>query len=389
MLIFDKIVMLSKRIAISLLKKERPAALDNSEIFNNADKEYILKNLTDKSLIKERKDQGNQINTKSDLKKVRRKIDVPVRKLYWKYVAAASVIALLATGYFFREALFSGRFPMDGDTTIVNSTIEKGTDKAVLTLEDGTTVTLEKGKSYQADNISSNGEKLVYSQSKNPKEAIKYNYLTIPRGGQFAITLSDDTQVWLNSESQLKYPTAFIEGATREVELVYGEAYFDVSPGTDHNGAKFKVLSSYQEVEVLGTEFNVKAYKDETNTYTTLVEGKVAVSSEKGKQDLSPNQQSILNMDAKTFTVETVDVYNEISWKEGIFSFEGKSLEEIMKVLSRWYDMEVVLENDAVRNVEFNGSLGKDQSIEEILNIIKNFKVIRAYEINNRTVILK
>ena len=389
MSVFDKILVLSKRIAISLLKKERPGALDNSEIFNNTDKEYILKNLTDKSLIRERKDQGNQINIQADLKKVRRKIKVPVRQLYWKYVAAASVIALLATGYFFREALFSGLFLVDEDTTIVNSTIEKGTDKAVLTLEDGTTVTLEKGKSYQANNISSNGEKLVYSQSKNAKESIKFNYLTIPRGGQFAITLSDGTRVWLNSESQLKYPIAFIEGATREVELVYGEAYFDVSPSTDHNGAKFKVLSRYQEVEVLGTEFNVKAYKDETNTYTTLVEGKVAVSSENSKQDLTPNQQSILNMDAKTFTVETVDVYNEISWKEGVFSFEGKSLEEIMKVLSRWYDMEVVLENEAVKNVEFNGSLGKDQSIEEILNIIKNFKVIRAYEINNRTVILK
>lgn len=383
-------MVLSKQLAVSLLKKEQSTPLDDSEIFNDADKKYILKNLTDKSLIKERKDQGSQINIQADLKKVSHKINIPIRTRYWRYAAAASVAALLATGYFFRNALFSGQSLIDESTTIVNNhTIEKGTDKAVLTLEDGSTVALEKGKSFQTNNIKSNGQELVYDGSKKKTPEVKYNYLTIPRGGQYAIKLSDGTHVWLNSETQLKYPAAFVEGSDRKVELVYGEAFFDVSPSTDHNGAKFKVLSKNQEIEVLGTEFNVKAYKEETNTYTTLVAGKVTVSSENEKQNLMPNQQSILNMDANSFTVTTVDVYNEISWKEGVFSFEGKSLEEIMKVLTRWYDMEVVFENETVKNVEFNGSLGKDQSIEEILNIIKNFKVISAYEVNNKTVILK
>ena len=100
--------------------------------------------------------------------------------------------------------------------------------------------------------------------------------------------MSDGTQVWLNSESQLKYPVNFIKGQTRQVELVYGEAYFDVSPSVEHNGAKFKVFNQSQEVEVLGTEFNVKAYKDETNIYTTLVEGRVVIDNGALKQSLLP-----------------------------------------------------------------------------------------------------
>ena len=148
--------------------------------------------------------------------------------------------------------------------------------------------------------------------------------------------LSDGTKVWLNSESQLKYPVAFNDGETRQVELVYGEAYFDVSPSTAHKGARFKVFNQSQEVEVLGTEFNIKAYKDETNIYTTLVEGKVAISAAGKNQILKPNQQSNLNLETGSIEITTVDVYNETTWIDGIFSFENKPLKEILKVLSRW-----------------------------------------------------
>ena len=155
--------------------------------------------------------------------------------------------------------------------------ITTGSDKAVLTLEDGSNIELEKGKAFKTNVVNSNGEKLVYNKTNQTK--ITYNYLTIPRGGQYFVKLSDGTEVWLNSESQLKFPVAFIKGQTREVTLVYGEAYFAVSPSTNHNGATFKVMNQGQEVEVLGTEFNIKAYKDEINIYTTLVEGKVTVSN--------------------------------------------------------------------------------------------------------------
>ncbi|WP_396187505.1 FecR family protein, partial [Flavobacterium sp.] len=199
----------------------------------------------------------------------------------------------------------------------------------------------------------------------------------------------DGTKVWLNSETQLKYPVAFTDGATRQIELVYGEAYFEVSPSTKHKGAKFKVLNQSQEVQVLGTQFNIKAYRDETNVYTTLVEGKVAVSNSKINKILKPSEKSNLNLLEKTIAISKVDVYNEISWKDGVFSFRKKPLGEIMKVLSRWYDIEVQFENQDSKNARFNGVLGKEQKIEDILKRIKKFKVIKDYEIKNKKVIIK
>ena len=149
------------------------------------------------------------------------------------------------------------------------------------------------------------------------------------------------------------------------------------------------MLNQSQAVEVLGTEFNIKAYKEETNVYTTLVEGKVAVSYSSKNKFLKPNEQSNLNIQDHTMSIEKVDVYNEIAWREGIFSFHKKSLGEIMKVLSRWYDVDVEFVNQDMKKIRFNGVLGKEQRIEDILKRIKKFKVINDYEIIDKKVILK
>ncbi|QTE22361.1 FecR family protein [Polaribacter cellanae] len=309
------------------------------------------------------------------------------QKKYWKYAVAASIALLISVTYYFTINNNSN----DKRNTIFNqqSNIKIGTDKATLTLEDGSSVALEKGKDYNVGNAQSNGEKLIYNTSKEEKTPkIVYNTLTIPRGGQFFVELSDNTKVWLNSESQLKYPIAFIKGETREVELVYGEAYFEVSPSTKHNGAKFKVLTQRQEVEVLGTEFNIKAYRDETSIYTTLVEGKVALVANNQKEFLKPSQQSTFNIKDKSISLEMVDTYNEIAWKDGVFSFERKPLKEIMKVLSRWYDINVRFESTSIKNTAFNGVLRKKQRLEDILNTIKNTNSIN-YEIKDKTIIFK
>ena len=388
MTIFDKIIELSKKIASSLLKDEKPDALENSDIFNENDKAYILKNLTNKMLIKERLDLINQIEKKEDWEKVKNTIKTPkVKHFYWHYAAAAVLVGVITSSYFFKDTLFG--FSNETTPIIVNNNIKIGEDKATLTLEDGTVVALGKGSKYEAVNLVSNGEKLVYNFDGNANTKTAYNYLTIPRGGQFFVQLSDGTQVWLNSESKLKFPVSFIKGDTRKVELIYGEAYFDITPSTHNNGSSFIVINNNQEVEVLGTEFNIKAYKDETIIYTTLVEGKVAVSMANNKQCLKPNQQLKYYIKNQTTKVETVDVYNEISWKEGVFSFENKPLKEIMKVLSRWYNMNVTFENTTIETVAFTGVLGKDQKIEEILTTIKNFGIINNYEIKNKTITLK
>ena len=305
-----------------------------------------------------------------------------------KYAAVA--ILFLSVGYFYQNDYISNSSNIsNSDDDLIKSVIEPGTDKATLTLEDGSVVALEKDKVYQSDKVNSDGKQLVYAVNNKPKKELVYNYLTIPRGGQFYVKLSDGTEVWLNSESQLKYPVAFIGGVTREVELVYGEAYFDISHSANHNGDKFKVLNQNQEVEVFGTEFNIKAYKGENNTYTTLIQGKVTISNSISKQDLVPNQQVKIDLNNNKMTVNTVDVYREISWKKGLFSFKSMPLKEIMVVLSRWYDVNIVFDNAELEGVKFNGVISKNEKIEEILTIIKNTNFINAYEITDKKITIK
>lgn len=303
---------------------------------------------------------------------------------YLKYAMAASVALLISITF----VVFNYNYQVS-EPIIVNNDISVGTDKATLTLEDGSVVVLEKGNVYETQNASSNGENLVYQESSSKTAELTYNYLTIPRGGQFFIQLSDGTKIWLNSESKLKYPVHFIDGETREVELVYGEAYFDVSSSDLHKGSKFKVFNRFQEVEVVGTEFNIKAYRDEFNIYTTLIEGEVLVNLNREIKILAPNEQLNLNLETHNYTIKKIDVYSEISWKEGVFSFESKPLKEIMKVLSRWYNVDVIFENKALEKVKFFGVLDKRQDIQEILETIKKFGVIESYKIENQVIILK
>ncbi len=360
---------------------------DNYKVFKEFVRAHyaIIYTLENRNTNDTRKKLFEQIKNDKSVFKIRR------IRLFTKYAAAALII--LGLCYFYLQ----GSFPnlpkatiVNKDTPIIiNNEIKSGTDKAILTLEDGTQMALRKGHSMQTKNANSNGEKISYNKKYSSTAVETYNYLTIPRGGQFHLMLSDETEIWLNSETQLKYPVSFKDGETRKVELIYGEAYFAVSPSSEHNGSKFSVINNAQEVEVLGTEFNIKAYRDESYIYTTLVEGKVIVNIDTKKQTLIPEQQLKLNLDHNITTIKKVDIRNEISWKEGIFSFDGKSLKEIMKVLSRWYDMDVIIENKDIENEEFIGVLKKDQNINEILSSIKSFGIIKNYEINDKTIILK
>ncbi len=304
--------------------------------------------------------------------------------------AAAILIGFVCVSYFFKDHWFNSPAESTPSTVNTKTSIVPGTDKATLTLDDGSVVALEKGATLQTQNASSNGEQIVYTpkEDKEKPKDIAYNYLTIPRGGQYHVVLSDGTEVWLNSESKLKYPVEFIEDSPREVELVYGEAYFDVSHSSKHNGAKFKVINHGQDIEVLGTEFNIKAYHDETNIYTTLVEGSVAINFKAQRKTLKPDQQSNVNPQSDTIDIYAVDANAEVSWRYGLFTFKGKSLKKIMKVLSRWYDVDVVFMDKSMESIKFRGVLSKSQSIEEILSIIKS-NSINNYKIQGKTVILE
>jgi len=291
-----------------------------------------------------------------------------------KYAALLAV--LLCAGYFLKQGSF-GPEALDGVPVVSTDGIEPGSDRAVLSLEDGTQVQLDNGKTIQTEKLSGNGKKLVYSPSSKGEGEVSYNQLSIPRGGQYHLVLADGTQVWLNSETKLRYPTSFVKGAVREVELLYGEAYFEVSPSTAHQGARFKVQHPDQEIEVYGTHFNVKAYKDENSIYTTLVEGKVSVGNGNSQKILMPNQQSVLDLESRQFGVHPADATLEISWIKGIFGFKNKSMEDIAKVLSRWYAVDFDFSNEQLKGMKFNGVLSKEESLGDILGSIETTKAIQ------------
>ncbi|MBJ2175536.1 FecR family protein [Aureibaculum sp. A20] len=386
MSISKKIFTYSKKLANLILSGKNSFEIELPEIFDKTDKDYIVSNLTETSKINKRKEKHDAIDKIEGWNHIEKNIfRTKRRSLYWKYAVAASIAVVTSFSIFY----FNKK--SNPTSVVVKNNILIGTDKATLTLEDGTTIALTKGKSFTSKNVNSNGEKLIYKNiTLNHQEEVKYNYLTIPRGGQFFIQLSDSTKVWLNSESQLKYPSQFISGETRTITLNYGEAYFEVSPSKAHNGDAFKVISSSQEVNVLGTQFNIKSYKDENFVLTTLVEGKVAVNiGNKDNQYLEPNQQTVFNKISKEISVENVDVTLETSWRKGLFRFKNKPLKDIMVVLSRWYNIDFSFQNKDLEAIKFTGTLNKKQQLESILSNIKNTGFINDYKISTDTIDIK
>ncbi|WP_372801017.1 FecR family protein [Lutibacter sp.] len=272
---------------------------------------------------------------------------------------------------------------------VIENNIEVGTDKATLTLEDGSNIVLEKGKTYKKENIKSDGEKIVYEASQSePVPKLTYNFLTVPKGGQFYIDLEDGTKVWLNADSKLKYPIKFIDGQPRDVELLYGEAYFIVSPSTKHHGDKFRVISNHQEIEVLGTEFNIKAYQNDNVVETVLVEGKINVDINNENKILLPNQQLKYSKLTNTSEINTVNALYETAWRFGYFKFYKKSFFEVSKVLERWYNVKIVFEKNELKDFKITGVSSKHQNIENFLKTLKNTNNI-TYEIKEDIIYIK
>lgn len=333
--------------------------------------------------------------TKYDLQMAKSKIHKRIRLIekrnklerYKKIAFAASIILLVGISLF-NQFYFN-------ETIIIRDPIVIGTDKAVLTLENGDQVILEKGQKFQNKTVNSDGKELSYSiknrSSSNFKnEKIASNFLTIPRGGQFSLNLEDGTKVLLNSDSKIKYPVKFIKGKKRQVELLYGEAFFDVSSSKNNNGSEFIVSTKTQKINVLGTKFNVKSYGGDDVITTTLVEGKVKVENGENQILLFPNQQSKVDSNSAIIDVSDVDVAQQISWIKGLFSFNDTSLEDIMHTLSRWYDLEFIFKSANQKKFIFSGILERTKSIEDILFIIEKTSSSNEinFEINNKTIII-
>jgi ferric-dicitrate binding protein FerR (iron transport regulator) len=367
-----------------ILKKiNNSLSKDEESIFNKWYNESSKHRLYFKNVEANYNKKAEKINNEKAWNKIQKRIySKPRKTIFWKYTFVAAVAALLI---FIPFSLNNPKTESSENPDFVK-TIKPGVDKAILTLEDGTNIVLEKGKKHQTKNSVSNGEVITYKSNNSDAIKISYNYLTIPRGGKFFVELEDGSKVWLNSESKLKFPVNFTKGQTRTIELVYGEGYFEISPSTNHNGVKFKVITKNQEVEVLGTKFNIKAYQDESFIYTTLVEGKVSVEGDNNKLILKPNEQVVFGTDK--MEILQVNSTTETSWVKGVFSFKDMRLKNIMQVLSRWYDVDVTFLNKDIENELFTGVIGKELSMEEILKIIKSVNNVN-YEIINNAIIFK
>jgi len=302
---------------------------------------------------------------------------VRVLKKWYAIGAAATVLIFLSLGLYF--TLNKSIVIRQQVNNYSKSHIVPGGNKAILTLANGKQIVLTDAHNgtlaiQHSTAIKKTADgKIVYAinnpgASVNQNSGIQYNTITTPRGGQYTVVLPDGSKVSLNAASSLTYPAAFT-GDERKVELT-GEAYFEVT----HNHVKpFKVSSNGQTVEVLGTHFNINAYSDERAVKTTLLEGAVRITKGSRAAVLKPGQQAQINnndMNAEININSNADIEEAVAWKNGLFMFDGDNIQHIMRMVSRWYDVEVEYKG-AVQDDVFGGSVSRFENVSEVLKILQ------------------
>ena len=290
-----------------------------------------------------------------------------------KYAAILLFPLCVGFGYWFLEN-------DESQTTFVSEdiSIEPGTTKAVLVFNSGQQVKL-------TDSIAFGQAIEKFKPSGQIDEAVEYNKIIVPRGGEYNLVLADGTSVMINSDSKLNVPDRF-EGKERRVRLE-GEALFHVARDVEH---PFIVETVGGDVTVLGTVFNVNAYSDEDYVQTTLVEGSVAFQG-KGMADaktISPGEQITYDLQTNGINVERVNTDIFTAWTEGKWIIEGMRLDEIMKQLARWYDITVFYQNPEAKELVFTGDLEKYNKCNVILDIISLTTNVE-FELKERVIIVK
>lgn len=299
------------------------------------------------------------------------------RRGYWAVAAALLGVAMLGIWMFTEEE-------KDIPLMIATSRIEPGKPCAELVLPGGKIVGLRKDSSNlllsETGNALRNKDGVLFLLSDTSRvQKVDYSEIRTPRGGEYQVVLSDGTIVWLNSESKLRFPTMF-QGKERKV-FASGELYFQVAKDSL---LPFRVeIEGLYEVEVLGTEFNVRAYSDLPSA-TTLVEGRVLVRDADAEVRLMPGEQVVRKDDGKGLTVREVDIAPYVAWKQGYFLFENERLEDILNELARWYNVDVFFENQSVREERFSVDIRRHESFEEVLRLIERTGTVRVEIKENR-----
>lgn len=304
------------------------------------------------------------------------------------FYVAASVLFLLAFALVFKSINSSSEGAVSKSITIseYKNDVPPGMQKAILVLSDGKKVSLD-GKELEqvikegSTEVMNEDGSLIYNNESGRNEPEIFNTLITSRGETYPLVLSDGTKVWLNSASSIRFPVAF-KGKKRAVEIS-GEVYFEVA----HNSKiPFLVKVDGMEVQVLGTHFNINAYGDEENIKTTLLEGSVKVIGGNENVVIKPGEQARLpGLSARSsdrIHVQSVNVDDVVSWKNGFFSFRHSGLKDIIKQLSRWYDIEVKYEGNIAKQ-EFTGKIDRNLSLSEVLKILDQTGVY--FKIEGRT----
>lgn len=310
----------------------------------------------------------------------------PAIRRYW-WAAAAAVLLLIAAGTFFWPRNITIAPQTTQQQQQQQPDVQPGTNKASLTLADGSVITLDStGRQtiqQGASSVSQRGGQLVYNVN-GESTTLSYNTLRTPRGGEFRITLPDGTNVWLNAASSLRYPTAFT-GKERVVEIT-GEAYFEVAKNA---AMPFRVkVGEKAAIEVLGTSFNVNAYDDEPTIKTTLVQGAVNVRSSGRQMLMAPGQQVELTAQGNLRTVTDASVAQATAWKEGFFSFQKADLLSVLRPLARWYDLEITFEGNNIGFGEYTGDIDKSLTLDQVLKGLAKNRLHYKIENGRKLIIL-
>lgn len=315
--------------------------------------------------------------------------EVPVRKISrWPWWRAAAVILLLAgSGIYFWRSQLPAKAPGNNMAQLQQELLPGG-NKAVLTLADGSSITLD---SMQNGALAlqggtkvaklANGQ-LAYTDANTATKEVVYNKISIPRGGQYQITLPDGTKVWLNAASSLRFPAAFT-GKLREVELT-GEAYFEVAQAAN---MPFQVKVKDMKIAVLGTQFNINAYDDEAMISTTLVSGSVNVIKGQATRMLRPGQQAQLTAQGVLEVSDRADMEAILAWKNGRFLFDGTPIELVMRQISRWYNVDVVYRGGTIQQ-HFNGGISRDVPLSKVFKMLEATGAVH-FSVENGQVIVQ
>ncbi|PRD56628.1 FecR family protein [Sphingobacterium gobiense] len=285
---------------------------------------------------------------------------------------AAVLLAALVGLYVVYEKV---NMNVDSSHFVVLEDVAPGTNKAVLTLADGTVLDLNSDQEGIVI-----GDEITYTDGRRVLDEHRSSSLMMlntPKGGQYQIVLSDGSKVWLNAASSLKYPTAF-SSEERIIELE-GEGYFEVAKDSKR---PFKVLCRGQEINVLGTAFNVSAYPGEREVKTTLVRGSLSVSAHHSSVTLKPGEESVY-IDNQLYA-RIADVERTIGWKEGLFRFSHTELKKAMTELSRWYNLDIEYRG-AVPTTYFSGEIERNLHLSSVLGILKESGLHFRLELHGST----